>query len=85
LIGYPCLGRAAERKDEGSAAPAVRHTAASITLASGAPTKGQLQGSTHSLPIPGTTSLEHLRQNLEARSLSLTDAEMKALDNIAQP
>jgi pyridoxine 4-dehydrogenase len=43
----------------------------------------QLQGSTHSLPIPGTTSLEHLRQNLEARSISLTHAEMKALDNIA--
>jgi pyridoxine 4-dehydrogenase len=43
----------------------------------------QLQGSTHSLPIPGTTSLEHLRQNLEARSISLTDAEMRALDNIA--
>jgi pyridoxine 4-dehydrogenase len=43
----------------------------------------QLQGSTHSLPIPGTTSLEHLRQNLEARSITLTDAEMKAIDNIA--
>jgi aryl-alcohol dehydrogenase-like predicted oxidoreductase len=42
----------------------------------------QLQGSTHSLPIPGTTSLEHLRQNLDARSITLTDAEMKALDNI---
>jgi pyridoxine 4-dehydrogenase len=43
----------------------------------------QLQGSTHSLPIPGTTSLDHLRQNLEARSITLTEAEMKALDDIA--
>lgn len=43
----------------------------------------QLQDSTCSLPIPGTTSLEHLRQNLDARSITLTDAEMKALDDIA--
>ena len=43
----------------------------------------QIQGSTHSLPIPGTTSLEHLRQNLEARSITLTDAEMMVLDNVA--
>jgi hypothetical protein len=43
----------------------------------------QLQGSTHSLPIPGTTSIGHLRQNLEARSITLTNTEMKALDKIA--
>jgi pyridoxine 4-dehydrogenase len=43
----------------------------------------QLQGSAHSLPIPGTTSLAHLRQNLDVRYITLTDAEMKALDNIA--
>jgi hypothetical protein len=43
----------------------------------------QLQGSTQSLPIPGTTSLEHLRQNLDARSVTLTDVEMRALNEIA--
>jgi pyridoxine 4-dehydrogenase len=43
----------------------------------------QLQGSTQSIPIPGTTSIHHLRQNLDARSLLLTHAEMKALDDIA--
>ena len=43
----------------------------------------QLQGSAHSLPIPGTTSLAHLRQNLDARYITLTDAEMKALDDVA--
>ena len=43
----------------------------------------QLQGSARSLPIPGTTSLEHLRQNLDARSSTLTDTEMNALDDIA--
>jgi pyridoxine 4-dehydrogenase len=43
----------------------------------------QLQGSRQSVPIPGTTSLEHLRQNLHAESILLSDAEMKALDDIA--
>ena len=43
----------------------------------------QLQGSTHSLPIPGTTSLEHLQENLDARFIILTDVEMQNLDDIA--
>ena len=43
----------------------------------------QLQGSRQSVPIPGTTSLEHLRQNLQAESILLSDAEMQALDDIA--
>ena len=42
----------------------------------------QLQGSAQSLPIPGTTSLEHLRENLDARSITLTDDEMSALNDI---
>ena len=31
------------------------------------------------LPIPGTLSLEHLRQNLAAVEIELTDAEFEAL------
>jgi pyridoxine 4-dehydrogenase len=42
-----------------------------------------LQGSPQSVPIPGTTSLEHLRQNLQAASIVLSDAEMQLLDDIA--
>jgi aryl-alcohol dehydrogenase-like predicted oxidoreductase len=30
-------------------------------------------------PIPGTLSLEHLRQNLDALEIELTDAEYDAL------
>jgi pyridoxine 4-dehydrogenase len=43
----------------------------------------QLQGSTQSIPIPGTASLEHLRQNLNAYPIALTNEEMTALDDIA--
>ena len=31
------------------------------------------------LPIPGTTSIEHLRENLAALDVELTDAEFEAL------
>lgn len=43
----------------------------------------QLQGSPQSLPIPGTTSLAHLEENLLAQSIVLTDTEMDALNSIA--
>ena len=43
----------------------------------------QLQNSAQSLPIPGTTSLAHLRENLDAQSIVLTALEMLALDAIA--
>jgi pyridoxine 4-dehydrogenase len=43
----------------------------------------QLQNSAQSLPIPGTTSLAHLRENLDAQSIVLSQAEMLALDAIA--
>jgi pyridoxine 4-dehydrogenase len=42
----------------------------------------QLQGSPQSLPIPGTTSLSHLRENLDARSIVLSNLEMHAINNI---
>jgi aryl-alcohol dehydrogenase-like predicted oxidoreductase len=31
------------------------------------------------LPIPGTSSIEHLEENMEAGSLQLTDAEYQEL------
>jgi aryl-alcohol dehydrogenase-like predicted oxidoreductase len=43
----------------------------------------QLQVSPQSLPIPGTTSLEHLKENLLAESIVLTDGEMRELNGIA--
>jgi hypothetical protein len=43
----------------------------------------QLQVSAQSLPIPGTTSVEHLKENLLAQSIVLTDTEMRDLNNIA--
>ena len=42
----------------------------------------QLQGSPQSLPIPGTTSLAHLRENLAAQSIVLSADEMRAIDDI---
>jgi aryl-alcohol dehydrogenase-like predicted oxidoreductase len=43
----------------------------------------QLRHSRQSIPIPGTTSLAHLRQNLHAESIILSDVEMQALNHIA--
>jgi len=43
----------------------------------------QLQGSARSLPIPGTTSLGHLQENLQAQSITLSPQEMRAIDDIA--
>jgi pyridoxine 4-dehydrogenase len=45
----------------------------------------QLQGSPAALPIPGTTSLAHLRENLAAESIVLSPEEMRAIDDIAAP
>jgi aryl-alcohol dehydrogenase-like predicted oxidoreductase len=45
----------------------------------------QLQGSPQSLPIPGTTSLAHLHENLQAQSIALSPQEMLAIDNITAP
>jgi aryl-alcohol dehydrogenase-like predicted oxidoreductase len=39
-----------------------------------------LHRSPTTLPIPGTLSLEHLRENLAAADLELADAEVEALD-----
>ncbi len=54
---------------------AARHgaTAQQITLA------WLLRRSPTMLPIPGTLSLDHLKQNLEALKIKLTDAEFEAL------
>jgi hypothetical protein len=45
----------------------------------------QLQGSPQSLPIPGTTSLAHLHENLKAQSIVLSPPEMRAIDDITAP
>jgi aryl-alcohol dehydrogenase-like predicted oxidoreductase len=45
----------------------------------------QLQGSPQALPIPGTTSLAHLRENLAAQSIMLSPQEMRAINDIAAP
>jgi pyridoxine 4-dehydrogenase len=42
----------------------------------------QLQGSPQALPIPGTTSLAHLHENLAARSIVLSPAQLRAIDEI---
>jgi pyridoxine 4-dehydrogenase len=65
------------RGDGGSALEEIasRHgaTPAQITLA------WLLRRSPSMLPIPGTLSLEHLKQNLAALQIELTDAEFEAL------
>jgi len=45
----------------------------------------QLQGSRWTLPIPGTTSLAHLQENLRARSITLSGTELRAIDDIGAP
>jgi pyridoxine 4-dehydrogenase len=45
----------------------------------------QLQGSPQALPIPGTTALAHLRENLQAQSIALSPEEMRAIDAITAP
>jgi hypothetical protein len=45
----------------------------------------QLQGSPQAVPIPGTTSLAHLRENLDAQSIMLSPQEMRAIDDITAP
>ena len=44
-----------------------------------------LQRSPAMLPIPGTSSLEHLAENVAASHLTLSEAERAALDRIAAP
>ena len=41
-----------------------------------------LQHSQATLPIPGTSSLEHFQENLEAAEIELSDATMEALDEL---
>lgn len=44
-----------------------------------------LQRSPVMLPIPGTGSVEHLRENCGAATVRLTDAQMATLDSLATP
>jgi hypothetical protein len=45
----------------------------------------QLHGSPQALPIPGTTSLAHLHENLEAQAIMLGPEEMQAINDITAP
>ena len=36
------------------------------------------------LPIPGTSSVRHLEENMAAASLKLSDAEMKEIEDAAK-
>jgi pyridoxine 4-dehydrogenase len=67
------------RADGGSAAAEIarKHSAtpAQVALA------WLLQRSPTTLPIPGTLSREHLRENLAAAEIELTDEELKALSS----
>jgi len=36
------------------------------------------------LPIPGTSSIEHLEENVQAASLRLTDEEYRELTSVSQ-
>jgi pyridoxine 4-dehydrogenase len=45
----------------------------------------QLQGSPAALPIPGTTSLAHLHENLAAQAIVLSPAQLRAIDDITAP
>jgi aryl-alcohol dehydrogenase-like predicted oxidoreductase len=36
------------------------------------------------LPIPGTSSIEHLEENLQAASLRLTDEECQELTSVSE-
>ena len=42
-----------------------------------------LQRSPNILLIPGTSSVEHLRANVQAATLTLSDADVAVLDGIA--
>ncbi len=42
----------------------------------------QLHRSPNALPIPGTTSLHHLRENLDAASIELTEQEVEAITRL---
>ncbi len=44
-----------------------------------------LQRSPAILPIPGTSSLEHLAENVDASQLTLSEAERAALERVAAP
>jgi pyridoxine 4-dehydrogenase len=73
---------------DGPAAPRAAEALAPIAAAHGASIRQvalawQLQGSPAALPIPGTTSLAHLHENLAARSIVLSPGEMRAIDGIA--
>jgi hypothetical protein len=76
LTDGPAAGVERARDVVGPIAAAHGVTAQQIALA------WQLRRSPVSLPIPGTTSLTHLKENLAAQSIELTDEEFTAITAI---
>jgi len=77
LPWFPLGAGGMNAKKEALAEVAERHDATKYQVA----LAWLLQRSPVMLPIPGTGSLEHLKENLEASSLELTDEELEELNS----
>ena len=73
-------GRGSLRKSDTLAAEAKRHGASVVQVA----LAWLLQRSPVMLPIPGTSSLAHLEENMAAAKLHLTPDEWKTMEDLAQ-
>ena len=73
-------GRGSLRKSDTLAAEAKRHGASVVQVA----LAWLLQRSRVMLPIPGTSSLAHLEENMAAAKLHLTPDEWKTMEDLAQ-
>jgi pyridoxine 4-dehydrogenase len=73
-------GRGSLRKSEAMAAEAKRHGVSAVQLA----LAWLLQRSPVMLPIPGTSSLAHLEENMASAKISLTPAEWKTIEALAE-
>ena len=73
-------GRGSLRKSDALAAEAKRHGASVVQVA----LAWLLRRSPVMLPIPGTSSLAHLEENMAAAKLQLTPEEWKTMEDLAQ-
>ena len=73
-------GRSSLRNSDNLAAEAKRHGASVVQIA----LAWLLQRSPVMLPIPGTSSLAHLEENVAAAKLSLAPAEWKKMESLAE-
>jgi aryl-alcohol dehydrogenase-like predicted oxidoreductase len=73
-------GRGSLRKSDAMAAEAKRHGVSVVQVA----LAWLLQRSPVMLPIPGTSSLAHLEENMASAKLQLTSDEWKKIEELAQ-